>query len=160
MTTLTIRGGETTDFDCLGQLFHRAVRQGARHKYSADQVAAWSPDPPSGQTWHDRLATGEVFVALEDDTHVGFMTLVTNAALLDFAYVLPDRMGAGIAASLYAVLECRARSLKLPALSTDASDLARPFFLKQDWQVEKRQMLVRRGVTLHNWRMTKTLNPV
>ena len=47
----------------------------------------------------------------------------------------------------------------LAEIPTDASALARRFFLKQGWQDGPRQDVTRHGVTLHNYRMAKDLKP-
>ena len=53
----------------------------------------------------------------------------------------------------------RSRRQGLAELITDASEVVRPFFLKQGWQDGPRQEVTRGGVTLHNYRMAKPLKP-
>ena len=52
---LAVRSFVPGDAEALGEVFHRAVREGAAHRYSADQRAAWSPEPPratlGGRGW-------------------------------------------------------------------------------------------------------------
>ena len=74
--------------------------------------------------------------------------------------ILIAAFGTGVAAALYALLEGRARAAGLQTLKTEASELARPFFLRHGWTLIERQNLVREGVSLHNYRMEKQLTPI
>ena len=73
------------------------------------------------------------------------MTLDLSTGWLDFAYVAPEAMGQGVAETLYAVLEGRARAAGLTRLETEASLLAERFFARRGWRIEKRQEVERNG---------------
>lgn len=154
---LVIRSYRDGDAQALGRIFHRAVHEGASVRYSPDECAAWSPAPPASRMWEDRLAEADTVVADTSDGPVGFMSLWPGRAYLDLAYVLPEAMGTGIAAALYAVLEGRARAAGLTRLETEASLLAEPFFARQGWRVVQRQQVERHGVLLRNAVMEKDL---
>ncbi|MFC3615239.1 GNAT family N-acetyltransferase [Lutimaribacter marinistellae] len=157
MTDVLIRGLRAGEADALGLLFHRAVREGAAPAYSPEQRAAWSPQPPAGPDWAARLEREVTLVAEADGIPVGFMSLEPETGYLDLAFVLPEWRGQGVAGRLLAVLENRARALGLGALSTQASALARPFLLRNGWQDGPLQEVVRGGVTLHNYGMSRVL---
>lgn len=159
MSEILIRRFREGDGDALGHLFHRAVHEGAASAYDAAQRAAWSPEPPHGPDWEDRLARGVTLVALDGDAPAGFMTLEPESGYIDMAFVAPEQKGRGVAGMLYGMLERCARRNGLQQLITDASELARHFFLKQGWQDGPRQEVIRDGVTLHNYRMAKRLMP-
>lgn len=156
---LTVRFYRPEDAIPLGRVYFRAVRDGASRLYSPEQCAAWAPHAPASAVWRRRLAHGETLVAEQDGAPVGFMSLIPATGLIDLAYVLPEVMGKGVAPALYALLEGRARASGLDRLGTDASEGARPFFLRHGWKVIARQDLVRDGVALHNYRMEKRLSP-
>ena len=153
---MEVRSYRDGDANALGEVFHRSVREGAVSRYDAAQVAAWSPDVPSGEAWAARLAGAETVVATEGGLPVGFMSLDV-AGYLDLAFVVPEVMGRGVADALYAVLEGRARVAGQVCLTTEASLLAEPFFARHGWRVVARQEVERRGVTLKNARMEKRL---
>ncbi len=159
MTEILIRRLRDGEADALGQLFHRAVREGAVGAYDEPQRAAWSPTPPSGPDWHARLTAATTVVATAHRVPVGFMTLDGETGQIDLAYVAPEHKGSGVAAMLLGVLERCARRRGLSRLTTDASEIARAFFLKHGWQDGPRQEVHRAGVTLHNYRMEKALPP-
>ena len=153
---MEVRSYRDGDADALGEVFHRAVREGASGLYDAEQVAAWSPEAPTGVGWAARLAGAETVVATEGDVTVGFMSM-DGDGYLDLAFVVPEAMGRGVADALYAVLEGRARASGRLRLSTEASLLAEPFLVRHGWRVVARQEVERQGVTLKNARMEKRL---
>lgn len=155
--SLSVRSFDRSDADRLGEVFHRAVSEGAAARYTAEERAAWSPEPPRGDIWADRMGRVDTVVAERDGGPVGFMSLDPGSGYIDLAFVLPEEMGKGTADALYAVLEGRARARGLTRLSTEASLLAEPFFVRHGWLVLMRQTVVRRGVPLQNCRMQKVL---
>lgn len=155
--TLTVRSYAKGDAIPLGRIFHRAVHEGAAVRYSPQECAAWSPHPPASRSWEARLAEAETVVAERGDVAVGFMSLDLGRGYLDLAFVAPEVMGTGVAGLLYAVLEGRARAAGLERIETEASHLAEPFFLRQGWQVVRRQIVERNEVMLSNAVMEKLL---
>ncbi len=106
--------------------------------------------------WRDRLDVAVSLVAEQNGNICGFMTLHADG-FLDFAYVLPNRMGTGLSGDLYTRLESGARDKGMDILSTEASHLFQQFLLKRGWQVDAAQHVIRDGVAIPNFRMTKRL---
>lgn len=154
---VVVRSCRPGEAGALAEIFHRAVREGAAGAYTEEERAAWSPEAPSGAAWLARTEGAETVVAEAGGVPVGFMSLVMAEGYLDFAYVLPEVKGRGVAAALYAVLESRARAAGLGRLTTEASLLAEPFFARQGWSLVRRQTVERRGVPLRNAVMEKRL---
>lgn len=157
MNGLIIRPARVTDAPGLADLFHRAVHEGTARHYDALQRAAWSPAPPMDEAWRRRLIEAQTVVAERDDRLLGFMTLDAGTGWIDFAYVAPEAMGQGVAETLYAVLEGRARAAGLTRLETEASLLAERFFARRGWHIVTRQEVERQGVRLPNAVMAKEL---
>ncbi|MCA0918921.1 GNAT family N-acetyltransferase [Pseudooceanicola nanhaiensis] len=137
-------------------LFFRAVREGTQAHYTAQQRAAWAPAPPDPAAWREKFTAQFGVTAREGGSLAGFITM-DGAGYLDLAFVAPEWMGRGVAVRLYAALEEEARRRGLGHLTSEASHLARPFLLRQGWQVITAQQVERRGVTLENFRMEKRL---
>lgn len=154
--TPRIRSYQAGDAEILADIFYRAVHEGAAGAYDPAARAAWAPARPQGADWTARLAEQITLVADAPDGPCGFMTL-TGDGHLDLAFVRPESMGRGVAQALYFALETQARGLGITHLDTDASALARRFFLKQGWSVSAERQVVRSGVTLRTWRMRKDL---
>lgn len=141
---------------CYG-LFHRTVHQGTGAFYTPEQQAAWAPPAPADPAaWAARITAGHARVATRWGRIVGFMNMGADGHI-DFAYVALEEMGKGTAGRLYAAMEANARAQGLAHLDTEASHLARRFFLKRGWQVDARQTVIRHGVGIENFRMSKTL---
>jgi putative acetyltransferase len=160
MNGLIIRPCRVTDAPDLALLYHRAVQEGAARHYDASQRTAWSPAPPTDAGWRRRLIEAQTIVAERAHGPVGFMTLDATNGWIDFAYVAPEAMGQGVAETLYAVLEGRARAAGLSRLETEASLLAERFFLRQGWRIMARQRVERHGQILPNALMGKDLERV
>ncbi|MFV0245517.1 MAG: GNAT family N-acetyltransferase [Qingshengfaniella sp.] len=154
---IRIRPYRPTDAPELSDLFHRAVHEGAARFYTAAERTAWAPPDAPGPDWADRLGAEITLVA--ETTHLapaGFMTLGRDGHL-DLAYVHPQAMVTGVAAALHDRMLGIARDLGHTRLDTEASHLARRFFLRQGWTDHGAQQVIRHGVTLTNFRMEKRL---
>lgn len=134
--TVGIRTYRPEDRAACTRVFYRAVREGAKDFYDADQRAAWAPSPEPDPEDADKLLDQWCWVAERGDSIVGFMSLCHDG-YLDMAFVLPEEMGRGTAAALYRPLLAKARAEGLTRLTVIASHLARRFFLKNGWQVER-----------------------
>lgn len=156
---MQVRPYHRDDAGALAQLFYEAVQTGAAAQYTQEQRDAWCAAPPDAAKWHTRLAALTTFVAEDAHGCAGFMNL-RDDGYLDFAYVAPRVMGQGVAFVLYQTIATHANTLELPQMRTDASHAAKPFFMRQGWDVKERQTVERGGVQLHNWAMIKQLLPL
>ncbi|OBY25947.1 GNAT family N-acetyltransferase [Leisingera sp. JC1] len=156
---MQIREFRPEDAAALAQIFHDAVHGIGARDYSLEQLSAWSPEPAPADVWASRAADGRrVFVAADgQDQPQAFIELETDGHI-DCFYCRPQAAGNGTGAALYQRLETEARSLGLKSLYVEASEAACRFFLRQGFTVEVRREIERRGVTLHNYRMTKPLS--
>lgn len=153
-----IRRGGAADLPVLADIFWRGVHDGAAPKYTPAQRHAWLPDRPHGDGWTARLAGQAIFVATQDGTHTGFMTLKPDG-YLDFAYVLPDARGTGTADALLAVLMNHAAVTGTLDLKTRASDMARPVFARNGWHAVGPAPQMRQGVVITATDMAMSLRP-
>lgn len=153
---LLIRRFQDKDLAATAQIFFDAIHIGARHHYDDAQRQAWAPTVPEPSRWHHRLTSQTTLVAEQEDQIVGFMTL-SREGCIDLAFVTPNRMGSGITSNLYEAILVEATEHGLTKLWTEASHLARSFFLRQGWHVIKPQTVTRNGVTLTNFVMRKDL---
>ena len=137
-------------------VFYRAVHEGADAHYTALQRQAWAASSVPPLNWTDRLGTQKTWVATKEHRIVGFMSLLDNGHL-DMAFVVPEMMGTGVAAKLYAKIEIDARALGLTTLTTQASHLARSFFERQSWSVISDKTVSRLNQRIEVFEMSKTL---
>lgn len=153
---VAIRAYHRDDAEPLYDIFVEAIHDGASAHYSLAQRQAWAPDTDMPDKWPGRLATLNVWVAEADGEIAGFMA-ATPQGYIDFAFLRPRWMGRSVAQALYDVILERARSADLTRMTTHASLMARPFFARQGWQVDKMEIVDRNGEQLKRFAMSLTL---
>jgi putative acetyltransferase len=138
------------------RVFYDAVHIGTAAVYNEEQRHAWAPEIPTTPLWGQRLSNATTMVSEQGGKIVGFMSL-TGAGMIDMAFVTPSVMGSVVAADLYDKITAIARSKDMVALGTEASFLARKFFLKRGWREVSEQSVDCNGVDLTNFIMAKYL---
>lgn len=153
---MIVRPYTSDDASATLDVFLRAVRGTASRDYSPEQIAAWAPDVPDVDRWGARRAASRTCVAGVDGRVVGF-TDVDEHGYVDMLFVDPDHGRQGVATALLGWVVDTAREDGTPALTTNASVTARPFFEAQGFVVEREQHPVLRGVELVNFAMRRRL---
>jgi putative acetyltransferase len=158
MSSITIRTYRQDDAVALAEVFFEAVRVIGRRDYSAEQVAAWAPAPPSPEVLHRRLGDGRlVFVATAADGEpIGFGDLEHDGHI-DMLFCRSDHAGRGVGGALCDSIEAAAQAGRLSRLFVEASEGARRLFERRGFVLVARQNLERSGVAIHNYRMEKML---
>lgn len=157
-----MRAFREEDSPQLLSLFRGTVERVGIRAYSPEQLRAWAPDDIPLEPWTKRFRETLTIVAECADLRegergvVGFSNL-TDHGCIDMLYVHADWQRHGIASRLYSELESRARELRLEHLHSDVSILARPFFLKQGFSIEREYVKIVRGVSFRNHSMRKDL---
>lgn len=128
-----IRPFRAEDAIATRDVFVAAVQQGARGRYTPAELLDWLPDPTMPPDWGPWLGRHVTFVAEVKGRVAGFMML-ERSGYLNMAFVLPQYMGTGLAASLYAAILDQARLLAPVRLTVLASRYAQGFFTRHGWQ--------------------------
>lgn len=151
-----IRPYAPQDADALFCVFYRAVHEGAAAHYSTRQRQAWAPETRPSPRWQAKLGDQITMVGETSGTEgpQGFMTL-GHDGFLDFAFVLPEQRRSGLAHALHDRILNEARLRGIARLETEASHLARRFFLKCGWCERAAQQVERGGVMLENFKMDR-----
>lgn len=150
-----LRRSAPDDFDTLGAIMFRAIREGDS-PYTQAQRVAWMPQQNCGAVWAARLAEQVVVLGSQGDTPVGFMTLV-GEGYIDFAYILPEARGQGLFAFLLDEIETCATHDGLTRLWTHASLMAQPAFARNGFSVVRHETIARAGQSLRRAEMEKSL---
>lgn len=148
-----------TDTEEIINLFYETIHTVNAKDYSSLELYAWvSFDELESkvESWKESLSQNITFVAKNKDKIVGFCDL-TYSGHLDRLYVHKHYQRQGIATTLVNLIESEARKLDLVCLDTYASITAKPFFEQRGYQVVCPQSVVRKGVSLINFKMTKNL---
>lgn len=152
-----IRPFIASDASDLADIFHHAVHAISDHHYTAEQRRVWSPARATVADVLARVTDGRmVFVAEHSDQTVGFLEL-EQSGHIDCFYCHPDFANQGVGTALYQHVEQAAKSKGINTLVVHASEIAKAFFLKQGFGVDNRNDLTRKGVSLHNYTMSKRL---
>lgn len=152
--TITLRPYETGDAGALAAIYRKGVERLGPRAYRPEQVAAWLSIAPSAQDL-DRIYRDGRFtcVALDHSgAPIGFGDLA-NTGHIHFLYVDPDFAGQGIGRALVAEFLREARRQSLDTVFSDASELARPVFLRAGFKCIARQEHQIGGIKIHNYHM-------
>lgn len=152
----TIRPYTAADATQLARLYFDSARNLGLRRYSAEQVAAWAPEPASAEGVHKRAldgrltlvacgANGVVFAYgdLEQDGHI------------DHLYAHPDASGQGVAGAVLRALIAAVEVFKMLELRVEASELARGLFERTGFAVIGRRDFEVNGVPIHNYAMSR-----
>lgn len=148
---MEVRSYQPQDAEALFEVCQNAIQQGAARHYTDVQRQAWADRFTTAKALDEKLAAQDALTGLRNGIPQGLMSRDRN--VLDLAYVAPEAMGTGLAASLLAVCINRARVRGYLRLTTHASHPARVFFARQGWAFEAAQEVTLGGTTLVNHRM-------
>jgi len=155
---MTIRSYQGKDAGPLADLFRRSVEAIGPRDYTAEQVAAWLALAPSPAQVAARCADGRTTLVAVDaaDRPLAFGDLEADGHIA-YLYCAPEAAGTGVVAALYDQLEAEARQRGIGSLSSEASEAARRFFLKQGFTIVARRDFAIGGVAIHNYAVKKIL---
>jgi putative acetyltransferase len=158
---VSVRRYALEDAAALANVMWRSVRIAALADYRVAQTEAWLPAPRSVEEMHRWASDGRiVLVATSEDGQIGGYVDVEADGHIDHLYCLPEVLGTGVAGALYDALERLAREVGIVQLRVEASEAARRFLAKQGFRVEERREWELRGVPIHNYVMSKVLEPL
>lgn len=141
--------------DCvfLAQLFYDTVHTINAKDYTKEQLDVWATGTVDLNEWNRTFLDHTTLVAVDNGVIVGFADL-DGKGYLDRLYVHKDYQGKGIATALSNELERRAKE-EVVCFKTEASITAKLFFEKIGYTVQAKQIVVRGGVPLTNFKMIK-----
>lgn len=156
MTQLITRALSPEDAEVAAAVYFDAVQNGTADVYSRAERNAWAGPAPDPIAWHSKLRRTEGVAAEIDGALVGFMTLDAKG-YIDLAFVWSDLARCGIGRRLYELVEARAVAMAIQWLTVEASLKAKPFFMRLGCQVDREQTVLKEGVGLINYKMSKRL---
>ncbi|PHR84810.1 MAG: histone acetyltransferase [Colwellia sp.] len=136
----------------IADLFYDSVHAIDSSIYSDKQKDAWAPMPIDYGKWARRLENKKPYMAVIKGEIVGFIELDADGHI-DCAYVSPKFQSIGVATHLLNHVISVAKGLGLNQLYVEASIVAKPFFEKGGFVVEKENRIVRHNTVLVNYGM-------
>ncbi len=153
---IALRPYQPTDLEAAIAIYRDAALVTGAQAYNADQVAVWADFASDRAAFQTRLSQGTTLVALIDAEPAAFAQLHPQHHLA-LLYTSSRYGRCGCATQLYRALEAIAREQSVTQLDTEASHIARPFFLKMGFQVRVQERVERQGQTFERFQMVKAI---
>ncbi len=153
---MIIRKYKPADCKMLAELFYHTVHTVNAKDYTKEQLNAWASGNIDLTVWNQSFTEHDTVVAIKKNLIVGFGDM-DKSGYFDRLYVHEDYQHQGIGSAI-----CQALESNCPAseFSVHASITAQPFFISRGYQVIQEQKAIRNGVSLTNYLMRKSSNPI
>jgi putative acetyltransferase len=136
----------------LRELFYNTVHNVNQRDYTTEQLNAWASKHYDTNAWATRIMQSEPFVALDNDTIVGFAD-VQSDGYIDFFFCHHAYQGKGVGKTLMKHLLKTGKRYGIKRFYADVSITAQPFFQHYGFAVVRQQQKEIRGVILTNFLM-------
>lgn len=156
---MQIRPFRPGDEPALFAVFHSAVHGLASTNYTPEQIQAWAPQDLDRNIWGKRMQDIQPFVVEASDEIAAYAD-VQPSGYIDHFFVAAAYARRGVGSMLMAHIHIVAREQDIPALTSDVSRTAQPFFEKFDFVIVEQRLPVIRGVPIPNALMRKELTPL
>ncbi|TAG24938.1 MAG: GNAT family N-acetyltransferase [Cytophagia bacterium] len=153
---MIIRKGQLNDLEEIQLLFVETINNISKTDYSSEQINVWASGIKNTQRWQD-IVTKQVLIVAENHAQITGFCSLDKGNYIDLLYVHKDYQRQGIANKLYEHIEKAAIQAGQTELKSDVSKTAKPFFEKVGFEVINEQIVIRQGVELTNFKMTKNL---
>jgi putative acetyltransferase len=158
---VAIRPYRPADGPALAAIVEAAVRRLGTQDYDARQADAWAaraPDAAGCDALAALAADGRVLLVATDsrDAPLAFGDLEPSGRI-HLLYSAPSAAGTGVADALCAPLEAAARARGLSRLFAEASETARPFFLRCGFEIVSRREFRLGDAPIQNYAVEKRL---
>ncbi|GMQ55317.1 GNAT family N-acetyltransferase [Halopseudomonas aestusnigri] len=151
-----LRCAQPADYERCVSLFTRSVHTLAASDYDTAQRLAWAPLEPDLPAWRQRLDSVQLWLLEEAGVLLGFIGFSTDGHI-DLLYCAPEAARDGVASQLLAHAESRMRAAGAEQFRTEASLVARPFFLRHGYRVTAQQWVQRGAIRLLRCEMHKQI---
>lgn len=152
---MIIRKYRPEDLPEILKLFYDTVHSVCKADYTPAQIDAWAPAAPDTERWRASLEKHYALVALDEGAIAGFGD-IDETGYLDRLYVHKDYIRRGAGGALLKELE---NAYPVTEITAHASITAKPFFEAKGYVAVLEQRVTRRGVTMTNFVMKKSLEP-
>lgn len=151
-----IREYQKSDAEALIAVYRDAVIGIGAGAYNAQQIAIWSSYPEDIEEFRELLSLGLTLVAVEGSRLAAFGQL-NPPDHIAFLYTASDFARLGHATEIYKRLEAHAVGQGVKRLHTDASRIAKHFFLKMSFRVVETELTEHKSVQFERFKMEKVI---
>lgn len=153
---MQIRKATREDIPALQSLYRDTVTTVNAADYLPDQIRAWVKTAERTDSLAARIASQWFYVAVTDAGEVVGFASFEEPDYLDMLYVHRLFQRQGIAKFLLEKIVEKAMETGALRIVSDVSITAKPFFIKQGFQVVREQCAVIDGISLVNFKMLMT----
>ncbi len=155
-SNIKIRNASGNDIPAITELFYNCINNICIKEYTKDQIQIWANQAKNDAIWEFKIQK-DFFIVVEIDSEiVGFGSLEPEGCV-DLLYVHHGYQNRGIASKIIATIENEAKDKGLLKVWTDSSSIALPFFLKKNYQIERKYEKKVQGILFSNTILSKTL---
>lgn len=146
------------DFTRAAKLFFDTVHTINIHDYTQEQLDAWAPHCDEHREGIVRKLSGQQTVGIKEcGILIGFGSL-GNKGNVDMLYVHKDRQSQGIGKIILMELERLASERGSRSIALFSSITARSFFESAGYVADRKNTVVRNGIPLTNYHMSKQIS--
>ena len=153
---MKVREFRAGDEPALHEVYFSAIHGTASADYTPEQIAVWAPVEFDRERWAERVRGVAPFVAEDGGAIVGYAD-VQGDGYIDHFFVAASAGRRGVGSALMRRIHATAAERGTPALYSNVSLTARPFFEYWGFAVEREQHPVVNGVSMTNFLMRKVL---
>lgn len=151
---MKLRKYQSADCPVLAQLFYDTIHSVNARDYSKAQLNAWATGAVNLIAWDASFLKHNTIVAEQNGRIVGFGDM-DDSGYLDKLFVHKECQGMGIAKAIVTALEQDEKRKRISCFTVHASITAKPFFEKMGYQVVRENTVIRQGIQLTNFSMSK-----
>ena len=150
---MILRTYQPSDCGQMAELFYQTVHTVNAGDYTKEQLDVWATGQVDLVQWNKSFSEHYTLVALQDGMIVGFGD-IDGTGYLDRLYVHKEYQNRGIATAICDALE---HAFAVESVTSHVSITARPFFAGRGYRAIKEQQVIRGGISLTNYIMTKKI---
>lgn len=154
---IIVREYNKSDITGVIEVYRKSVKEIGPEQYNLEQVKVWSSYPDNADDFQNILIGGITYVAQCNSQLVSFGTL-NPIDHIAFIYTIKNYSKKGIANSIYYRLETQAIQHGVTEIHTEASTIARYFFLKVGFSVVEKEIVKRKKTEFERYKMIKRLS--
>ena len=125
--------------------------------YSKEQKRAWSSQAWNNQNFNQSITQGKGWLLSEQRIIIAFATRFPNNRIALF-YCKGEFQRKGCGSKLLNKLEDDAKKEGLDSLSTEASLISYKLFLKNKWEIIRKEKVIINNIFFERYKMMKTIN--
>ena len=140
----------------LKKVYFDSIQSIDENIYSKEQKIAWSSQAWNNQNFNESITHGRGWLLTEQRSTIAFATRYPSNRIALF-YCKGKFQRKGFGSKLLNKLEDEAKKEGLNSLSTEASLISYKLFLKNGWDILRKEKVIINNIFFERFKMTKTL---